>query len=80
MNLVDHGVTGIAEAFDAVASEAGARGLRITDSVMVDARIINDVMSTADGKYAVFGHLISGTDVVERIAPGDVIRRMYVRP
>jgi hypothetical protein len=28
--------------------------LRITDSVMVDARIINDVMSTADGKYAVF--------------------------
>jgi hypothetical protein len=26
---------------------------RITDSVMVDARVINDVMSTADGKYAV---------------------------
>jgi hypothetical protein len=28
-------------------------GLRITDSVMVDARIINDVMATADGRYAV---------------------------
>ena len=28
-------------------------GLRITDSVMVDARIINDVMTTADGRYAV---------------------------
>ena len=26
---------------------------RITDSVMVDARVINDVMSTADGKHAV---------------------------
>ena len=26
---------------------------KITDSVMVDARIVNDVMSTADGKYAV---------------------------
>ncbi len=26
---------------------------RITDSVVVDARIVNDVMSTADGKYAV---------------------------
>ncbi|MFN0180462.1 MAG: Ig-like domain-containing protein [Gemmatimonadales bacterium] len=26
---------------------------RITDSVMVDARIINDVMATEDGKYAV---------------------------
>jgi len=27
--------------------------LRITDSVVVDARLINDVMSTADGRYAV---------------------------
>lgn len=27
--------------------------LRITDSVLVDARIINDVMATADGRYAV---------------------------
>jgi hypothetical protein len=26
---------------------------KITDSVMVDARIVNDVMATADGKYAV---------------------------
>jgi hypothetical protein len=26
---------------------------RITDSVMVDSRLINDVMSTADGRYAV---------------------------
>ena len=36
--------------------------------------------SDLDGKYTVFGHLISGADVAERIAPGDVIRRMYVRP
>jgi len=28
--------------------------IRITDSVMADARIINDVMATADGRYAVF--------------------------
>jgi hypothetical protein len=28
-------------------------GPRITDSVMVDARLINDVMATADGRYAV---------------------------
>src|SRR5439155_22418582 len=27
--------------------------LRITDSVMVDARHINDVMTTADGRYGV---------------------------
>ena len=28
-------------------------GPRITDSVMVDSRLINDVMTTADGRYAV---------------------------
>jgi hypothetical protein len=32
---------------------ADPAALRITDSVMVDARIINDVMTTADGRYAV---------------------------
>jgi hypothetical protein len=32
---------------------ADPAGLRITDSVMVDARIINDVMTTADGRFAV---------------------------
>jgi peptidyl-prolyl cis-trans isomerase B (cyclophilin B) len=33
-----------------------------------------------DGKYAVFGHLVSGEDVAERIANGDVITRMFVKP
>ena len=28
--------------------------VRITDSVMADTRIINDVMATADGRYAIF--------------------------
>jgi peptidyl-prolyl cis-trans isomerase B (cyclophilin B) len=31
-----------------------------------------------DGKYAVFGHVISGLDVLERIQRGDVISRSYV--
>jgi glutamate formiminotransferase len=35
MNLVDHEVTGIVDAFDAVAREARARGLRISDSEIV---------------------------------------------
>ena len=35
MNLVDHEVTGIVDAFDAVAAEAGSRGLAITDSEIV---------------------------------------------
>jgi peptidyl-prolyl cis-trans isomerase B (cyclophilin B) len=33
-----------------------------------------------DGKYAVFGHVISGEDVPAKIVVGDVIKRMYVKP
>lgn len=33
-----------------------------------------------DGKYAVFGQVISGMDVVEQIAVGDMIRRVTVKP
>ncbi len=32
-----------------------------------------------DGKYAVFGRVISGSDVVDAIQKGDVINRMYVK-
>jgi len=32
-----------------------------------------------NGKYAVFGHVVSGADVPEQIQRGDVIRRMYVK-
>ncbi len=32
-----------------------------------------------NGRYAVFGRVISGIDVVEKIQRGDVIRKMYVR-
>jgi cyclophilin family peptidyl-prolyl cis-trans isomerase len=31
-----------------------------------------------DGKYAVFGHVISGFDVLETIQRGDLITRSYV--
>src|SRR5918993_3896334 len=32
-----------------------------------------------NGKYAVFGHVISGADVPSKIEVGDVIKRMYVK-
>ena len=32
-----------------------------------------------NGKYAVFGRVTSGMDVVEQLQRGDVIRKMYVR-
>jgi peptidyl-prolyl cis-trans isomerase B (cyclophilin B) len=33
-----------------------------------------------NGKYTVFGRIVSGADVPERIEVGDSIRKMYVRP
>ena len=33
-----------------------------------------------DGKYVVFGQVISGFDVPAKIRVGDVIKRMYVKP
>jgi cyclophilin family peptidyl-prolyl cis-trans isomerase len=32
-----------------------------------------------NGKYTVFGHIVAGADVPERIQRGDLITRMYVR-
>jgi peptidyl-prolyl cis-trans isomerase B (cyclophilin B) len=32
-----------------------------------------------DGRYAVFGQVISGSDVVDKIEVGDLIKRMYVK-
>ena len=32
-----------------------------------------------DGKYAVFGHVISGLEVLETIQRGDLISKVYVR-
>jgi len=33
-----------------------------------------------NGKYAIFGQLVAGEDVIARIAAGDVIRKMFVKP
>jgi cyclophilin family peptidyl-prolyl cis-trans isomerase/HEAT repeat protein len=32
-----------------------------------------------DGRYTVFGHVVNGLDVVDRLVPGDSIRRVRVR-
>jgi len=31
-----------------------------------------------DGRYTVFGHVVAGMDVVDRLIPGDVIRRVRI--
>ena len=32
-----------------------------------------------DGRYTVFGQVIAGSDVVEKIEMGDIIKRIYVK-
>jgi cyclophilin family peptidyl-prolyl cis-trans isomerase len=32
-----------------------------------------------DGRYTVFGHVVNGMDVVDRLVPGDMLRRVRVR-
>jgi cyclophilin family peptidyl-prolyl cis-trans isomerase/HEAT repeat protein len=32
-----------------------------------------------DGRYTVFGHVVNGMEVVDRLVPGDVLRRIRVR-
>ena len=59
-----------------------------TEKVLVDPNTINPKGTTAidffvpslDGKYVVFGQVISGLDVPAKIRVGDVIRKMYVKP
>ena len=48
---------------------------------LADSQIYVTLADRADlnGKYTVFGHLLAGTDVPERIQAGDAIRRMYVK-
>ena len=41
--------------------------------------VVLDDRPDLNGRYAVFGRVVSGMDVVEKIQRGDVIRKMYVR-
>lgn len=51
------------------------------DPAQADSQIYVTLADRPDlnGKYTVFGHVIAGTEIPERIERGDVIRRMYVR-
>ncbi len=41
--------------------------------------VVLDDRPDLNGRYAVFGRVVSGMDVVDKIQRGDVIRKMYVR-
>jgi len=42
--------------------------------------LLRNAATALDGKYAVFGQVISGMDVVQTLAVTDVIRRVTVKP
>ncbi|MBI3050277.1 MAG: peptidylprolyl isomerase [Acidobacteria bacterium] len=42
--------------------------------------LLRNSATALDGKYAVFGQVITGMDVVQKIAVGDIIRRVTVKP
>ena len=42
--------------------------------------VMLDTVPRLDGKYVVFGQLVSGFDVPAKIRVGDVVKRMYVKP
>jgi cyclophilin family peptidyl-prolyl cis-trans isomerase len=60
----------------------GAVGVaHMGDPSKADSQIYVTLANRPDlnGRYTVFGRLIAGTDVPERIQKGDLITRMYVR-
>ena len=60
----------------------GAVGVaHLGDPAKADSQIYVTLADRPDlnGKYTVFGRIIAGADVPERVQKGDVITRMYVR-
>jgi cyclophilin family peptidyl-prolyl cis-trans isomerase len=60
----------------------GAVGVaHLGDPAKADSQIYVTLAARPDlnGKYTVFGRIIAGADVPERVQKGDVITRMYVR-
>ena len=51
------------------------------DPAKADSQIYVTLAARPDlnGKYTVFGRIIAGAEVPERLQKGDVITRMYVR-
>jgi cyclophilin family peptidyl-prolyl cis-trans isomerase len=51
------------------------------DPAKADSQIYVTLADRPDlnGKYAVFGHVVAGSDIPEKIEKGDLITRMYVR-
>jgi cyclophilin family peptidyl-prolyl cis-trans isomerase len=73
---------GVAEITKKRTHTKGAVGMsHFGDPALADSQIYVTLANRDDlnGKYAVFGHIVSGGDVVDSLQQGDVINRMSVR-
>jgi cyclophilin family peptidyl-prolyl cis-trans isomerase len=73
---------GVAEISKKLAHKKGSVGMaHAGDPTKADSQfyITLTPKKSLDGKYAIFGQVTSGMDVVEKIEVGDLIKRMYVK-
>lgn len=73
---------GVAEISKKLTHKKGAVGMaNAGDPAKADSQfyITLAAKKTLDGKYAMFGQVIGGMDVVEKLEVGDLVRRMYVK-
>jgi cyclophilin family peptidyl-prolyl cis-trans isomerase len=73
---------GVAEISKKLTHKRGAVGMaHAGDPTKADSQfyITLATKKTLDGKYALFGQVTSGLDVLDKIAVGDLIKRMYVK-
>ena len=66
MNLVDHDVTGLRKAFDAVASEASALGMRVTDGEIVGL-VPASALGPGDEEYLRLSGFDPDAQILERL-------------
>jgi len=73
---------GVAEISKKLTHKKGAVGMaHAGDPAKADSQFYISLAAkkSLDGKYAIFGQVTSGIDVVEKTEVGDLIKRMYVK-
>jgi peptidyl-prolyl cis-trans isomerase B (cyclophilin B) len=73
---------GVAEISKKLTHKKGAVGMaHAGDPKKADSQfyIVRQAKKIPEGKYAIFGQVTSGIDVVDKIEVGDLIKRIYVK-
>ncbi len=72
----------VAEISKKLTHKKGAVGMaHAGDPMMADSQfyITLGAKKSLDGKYAIFGQVIDGMDVAEKLEVGDTVKRMYIK-